>query len=223
MLLEVNQARRAAVHRALGDPHRLAIVDALAQSDRTPGELGAVTGLGSNLLAFHLGTLEDVGVVERRVSEGDQRRRYVRLQASTLARAMPAAKPPPSGQVLFVCTHNAARSQFAAGLWRLRGPGPASSAGVDPADRVHPLAVAAAEGYGVHLAGVRPRGYDAVEARASLVVSVCDRALEQGIPFGAPRLHWSVPDPLGGDREAFEAAFADIAERVERLVDLAPA
>jgi len=49
-------------------------------------------------------------------------------------------------------------------------------------------------------------------------VSVCDRAAEAGLPFDAPRLHWSVADPLGGDRGAFDAAFDEIAARMERLV-----
>jgi DNA-binding transcriptional ArsR family regulator len=55
---EGDLTRRAARHRALGDPHRLAIVDALRLSDRTPTELAEVTGLGSNLVAFHLRKLE---------------------------------------------------------------------------------------------------------------------------------------------------------------------
>src|SRR5690554_1955158 len=71
---------RAAVHRALGDEHRLRLLDYLEGSDRTPGELCELNGLSSNLLAFHLGILEDARVVERRRSEGDARRRYVRLR-----------------------------------------------------------------------------------------------------------------------------------------------
>ncbi|MGD9997696.1 MAG: ArsR/SmtB family transcription factor, partial [Ilumatobacteraceae bacterium] len=53
---------RAAVHAALGEPARLAIVEALVTSDRSPKELGDRLGLPSNLLAHHLEVLEDAGV-----------------------------------------------------------------------------------------------------------------------------------------------------------------
>jgi ArsR family transcriptional regulator, arsenate/arsenite/antimonite-responsive transcriptional repressor / arsenate reductase (thioredoxin) len=211
-------AARAALHRALGEPSRLAIVEALFLSDRSPGELQVHLGLESNLLGFHLRVLEDAGVVERRPSDGDGRRRYVRLRPAALERiAAPRGTVTLSGP-LFVCTHNAARSQFAAGLWQARTGEPAGSAGSEPAPVVHPLAVRVAEGYGLDLSGARPRGYDAVTDSPGVVVSVCDRAREGDVPFAGARLHWSVPDPSKGGRRAFEAAFADIAERVERLV-----
>ena len=49
----VSVERRAAVHAALGEPVRLAIVDRLGPGDASPGELAAAVGLGSNLLAHH--------------------------------------------------------------------------------------------------------------------------------------------------------------------------
>src|SRR5690625_7798956 len=108
-------ARRAELHRALGDERRLAIVDALRLSDRTPSELAVVTELPSNLLAFHLHTLEQAGVIDRSTSHGDARRRYVRLAAESPVEL--GAGPSVTAQrVLFVCTGNSARSQLAAGL-----------------------------------------------------------------------------------------------------------
>lgn len=71
--------RRAAVHAALGDPVRLAIVDRLVTGDASPGELAGDAGLGSNLLAHHLEVLQDAGVILRSRSEGDRRRSYVQL------------------------------------------------------------------------------------------------------------------------------------------------
>ena len=58
-------ARRATIHAALADPHRLAIVDELALSDRSPSELRTRLQIGSNLLAHHLDTLAGAGLVER--------------------------------------------------------------------------------------------------------------------------------------------------------------
>ena len=57
--------RRAAVHAALGEPARLAIVDELAASDRSPSELGQRLGMASNLVAHHLEVLEAVGLIVR--------------------------------------------------------------------------------------------------------------------------------------------------------------
>jgi protein-tyrosine-phosphatase len=122
------------------------------------------------------------------------------------------------GLVLFVCTHNSARSQFAAALWRLRTGHDAESAGTEPADRVHPLAMSVAADFDIDLTDARPKGYEAVARTPDLVVSVCDRAHEAGLPFSAPSLHWSVPDPVRpGKVEAFRSAFAELTERVDRL------
>jgi protein-tyrosine-phosphatase/DNA-binding HxlR family transcriptional regulator len=212
---------RAALHRALGDTARLAIVDALSTSDRTPGQLREIVRLDWNLLAFHLRVLEDVGVIERRPSEGDGRRRYVRLVATTLDRLGATHDAPVITHPLFVCTANSARSQFAAGLWRQQTGRAADSAGAEPAARVHPLAVETAAVYGVDLRRARPRGYEEVKRAPDVVVSVCDRALEATPPFEVPTLHWSIPDPANGGRALFEVAFADIADRVARLTGLA--
>jgi len=212
------------MHAALADPHRLAIVDALALSDRTPRELADLVDAPTNLLAHHLGVLADAGLIERRVSGGDRRRRYVVLRPEALEGLLPGDVRVHRGIVLFVCTHNSARSQVAAALWRARTGGPAESAGADPASRVHPLAVRAAHRLGLELSGATPRGYEAVAVSPALVVSVCDRAREGGIPFEAPVLHWSVTDPVAdGRRAAFTAAFAEIERRVERLAAARPA
>jgi hypothetical protein len=52
-------------------------------------------------------------------------------------------------------------------------------------------------------------------------VTVCDRALEGGMPFGAvPRLHWSTDDPIADGRPAaFARAYDDLAERIELLAE----
>ena len=57
---------RASRHGALGDPIRLAIVEALGCCDRSPAELGGRLGLGSNLLAHHLDVLEAAGLLVER-------------------------------------------------------------------------------------------------------------------------------------------------------------
>ena len=208
---------RAARHRALGDETRLTVIDALWTGDRTPAQLQALTGLRSNLLAFHLDVLEAAGLISRHPSQGDGRRRYVTLEGPALPHARPPAAPLSLDRVLFVCTHNAARSQMAAALWRARAGTDAVSAGTQPADRVHPHAVAVAAAHGLELSGARPRHITDIDAEPDLVVSVCDRANETGLPRDVPQRHWSIPDPIGGDRRGFDDAYRAIAERDERL------
>jgi ArsR family transcriptional regulator, arsenate/arsenite/antimonite-responsive transcriptional repressor / arsenate reductase (thioredoxin) len=208
---------RARVHAALGEPARLAIVDRLLLGDASPSEIGRELGLPSNLLAHHLKLLEQAGVLERSRSEGDHRRTYLRLRADTLAGLQPAelrAAP----RVVFVCTHNSARSQLAAALWKKRSRVPAASAGTQPAGRVHPRAVAIARRHGLGLARAHTAHVDDVLRTDDLVIAVCDNAHEE-LHGPTGRLHWSVPDPVRvGTDEAFESAYHELTDRIGRLV-----
>ena len=210
---------RALVHAALGDPLRLTMVDRLMLGDQTFQELADAAGVPGNVTAHHLGVLESAGLIERRVSEGDRRRRYISVRRERLTDLV-GPQPIVPKVVLFVCTHNSARSQFAAARWRQVTGLAAESAGTAPAERVHPGAVRAATRFDVDLSGSRPKGYDAIAEAPDLIVSVCDRALESGLPFESPSLHWSVPDPVRvGTQAAFRTAFGEIAERIDHLAD----
>lgn len=214
---------RAAAHGALGDPRRLRIVDHLALGDRTFAELGDLVEMDGNLLAHHLDVLEGSGLIRRRVSEGDHRRRYVSLRWEGIPPGISAPSPLPR-DVAFVCTHNSARSQFAAALWEQRTTRPAQSAGSHPAARVHPKAIRVAAEFGVDISQGRPGGYDRITGIPELVISVCDRALEGGVPSARAHVHWSIPDPVPvGTLDAFRSSFVEIAERVGHLANLAPA
>lgn len=210
---QVQLERRAEIHAALGDPARLAIVDELSVSDRSPSELSRALMVRPPLLAFHLDTLERAGLVRRVTSSGDRRRKYVQLVAESLVEGTlrPAA---PIGPVLFVCTHNSARSQLAAALWRHRHGRPASSAGTEPAERIHPGAIAAAERAGLDLLGARPRRLRSMPTDRH-VVTVCDRAHEE---LGGTAWHWSIPDPVEiGTDAAFDRALELIHARITTL------
>jgi protein-tyrosine-phosphatase/DNA-binding HxlR family transcriptional regulator len=212
--------RRAAIHAALGDAHRLAIVDELAIADRSPSELARVSELPTNLLAHHLGVLESAGLIERLPSAGDGRRRYLRLLPDALAGLAEPVVRLVARQVLFVCTGNSARSPLAAAIWNARHDVPSSSAGTRPAPEIHPEAVRAAARAGLDLAAARPRSLDEVTEEPDLIVTVCDMAHEalDGARAAVPALHWSIPDPaLDGSRAAFDAAFDRIERRVATL------
>lgn len=184
-------------------------------SDRSPTELGRLLGLPTNLLAHHLDVLHTVGLIERFTSSGDKRRRYIRLVHEPLTR-LGIATARPAGTVLFVCSHNSARSQLAAALWRDRTGGCAGSAGTDPAETVHPGAVAAARRAGLDLSDAKPRLLDSLPT-AGTVVTVCDRAHEELRPDPG-WWHWSIPDPVEtGSDEAFDTVVADLDARISTL------
>lgn len=212
-------ASRAQRHAALGDERRLEIVDRLKVGDLTVAELGDLVGMPGNLLAHHLDVLDAAGLIERRVSEGDARRRYVTLRRDRV---------PPVGswltgsqkRIAFVCTHNSARSQFAAAIWEEATGQRPSSAGTHPAARIHPKAVRVAAEHGLEIGDRSPAGYDTLPRALDLVVSVCDRVRETEVPAATTTVHWSVPDPVPvGTLQAFRSSFAEIAGRIEHLAE----
>ena len=206
--------QRAARFAALGDPQRLAIIDELAISDRSPVDLERRLDIRSNLLAHHLEVLEAAGLVTRHRSSGDARRRYVHLERDTLddLAAFPRYRPTAA---LFICSHNSARSQLAAALWQSLTGRRGVSAGTHPAERVHPGAIAAARRAGLDIGDARPMPLDAIARRPPLVITVCDRAHEE---LDAPTtwLHWSIDDPVpGGTARHFDRVLEVIGARID--------
>ena len=206
---------RVRIHAALADATRLAAFDALTISDRSPRELAELLRVPTNLLSHHLDRLEDAGLIRRVASSGDGRRRYVQLTQ----RAAPfvAASQHGSDRALFLCSHNSARSQLAAALWQARG-GDADSAGTEPADRIHPGALAAADRVGLAIGDASPKHVGEVGAFPALVVTVCDRAHEELVP--SPHwLHWSIPDPAEtNDPTVFDAVVSELSRRIDRIM-----
>ena len=111
-------------------------------------------------------------------------------------------------RVLFLCTHNSARSQMAEGLLRvLGGDGfEALSAGTE-ATRVRPLAIRAMDDLGIDISRQESKTLERyLDQPFDKVITVCDQANEAcPVFFGArERLHWSFPDPskaMGTDDE----------------------
>jgi protein-tyrosine-phosphatase len=122
-------------------------------------------------------------------------------------------------RVLFVCLHNAGRSQMARALFDRAAGGRAVglSAGTTPAERVHPEVVAAMAEVGIDLSGERP---------APLTPEL-QRAADRGVTMGcgdacplvrAPVVDWALPDPAGLPLERVREIRDEIARRVEPLV-----
>jgi protein-tyrosine-phosphatase len=124
--------------------------------------------------------------------------------------------------VLFVCLHNAGRSQISRALFDRAAGGrhTSESAGsvADPAGRVHPEVVEVMNELGTDLSGVRPqRLTPELAARADVVVTMgCGDACPY-IP-GRRYLDWDLQDPKGLDVDAVRAIRDDIARRIAELV-----
>ena len=122
--------------------------------------------------------------------------------------------------VLFVCVHNAGRSQMAAALLERVAGGSVDvlSAGTEPADRVNPVAAQAMAELGIDLNGRSPtRMHDAMVTAADVVITMgCGDACPAypGIRYE----DWELPDPAGQPLEEVRAIRDEIAERVRTLV-----
>ncbi len=128
--------------------------------------------------------------------------------------------------VLFVCVHNAGRSQMAAG-WLTHLAGDAvevRSAGSLPADQVNPAAVAAMAEVGIDISDQRPKVLttDAVQASDVVITMGCGDACP--IFPGKRYLDWELTDPAGKGVDDVRPIRDDIDRRVrELLTELVPA
>ena len=123
--------------------------------------------------------------------------------------------------VLFVCVHNAGRSQMAAGFLRdIAGDRvEVRSAGSMPADQINPVAVAAMAEVGIDITGEQPKVLttEAVQASDVVITMGCGDAC----PFfpGKRYEDWKLDDPAGQGIDAVRPIRDDIRERIQQLVD----
>jgi arsenate reductase (thioredoxin) len=145
--------------------------------------------------------------------------RFTRERLKALAQAEGAVtKEQP--EVLFVCVHNAGRSQMAAGLVRLRSEGKihVRSAGSTPADEINPAVVEAMSELGVDMSEEFPKPLtDEVVRAADVVITMgCGDACP--IYPGKKYEDWELDDPAGQDVETVRRIRDSIDARVQRLV-----
>jgi protein-tyrosine-phosphatase len=226
----------------LSEPVRWQLVTALGLGDWMIQELATRLCQPINLVSYHVAKLKAAGLVRERRSSLDGRARYCSLNLRRLedlyasaGQALPGRGLAPlqrrlqarmeTGQslcVLFLCTHNAARSQMAEALLRdaVRGRWVVQSAGSQPAG-VHPLAVTtlAQRQIDIHqhtsktVTALGPGMFD-------LVITLCDRVRAEPIRLtGRPlRQHWSLPDPLARPRRAQPKAFSQTADTLAERI-----
>jgi len=129
-------------------------------------------------------------------------------------------------EVLFVCVHNAGRSQMAAGLVKLRSQGRVHvrSAGSAPAEEINPAALQAMAELGVDLSEEFPKPLtnDAVSAADVVITMGCGDACP--IYPGKRYEDWELEDPDGKDLETVRRIRDEIDQRVKQLIsELLPA
>ncbi len=141
--------------------------------------------------------------------------------------------------VLFLCTHNSARSVMAEALLNTIGRGRfhAFSAGSIPSGRVNPFALEMARTIGYLTDDIRSKSWDEFARpgaeKMDIIITVCDDAASEACPIWPARngnapatVHWDFPDPSntpGGEaekRHAFEQVFHAIRRRIDLLVNL---
>ena len=137
--------------------------------------------------------------------------------------------------VLFLCTHNSARSVMAEALLNTIGREhfQAFSAGSMPSGRVNPFAIEMARTIGYITDDIRSKSWDEFALpdapKMDIIITVCDDAAGEVCPIwpGHPATaHWGFPDPSKTDgsdddkRRAFGKVFHDIRRRIELLVNL---
>jgi arsenate reductase len=130
----------------------------------------------------------------------------------------------PSPTVLFVCVHNAGRSQMAAGfLQHLAGDRvQVLSAGSAPADQINPTAIEAMAEVGIDIAGEQPKVLTTESVQASDVVITM--GCGDACPFypGKRYEDWELDDPAGQGIEAVRPIRDEIRRRVEELIASLP-
>ena len=216
---------------------RWQLIQALTYSDRRVHELAAIVDKPMNLVSYHLKKLRDSRFVHERRSSADARDVYYGLDLEELHSAFlqagkalhPAfaeetahnspltmAEGLPPVRVLFLCTHNSARSQMAEALLRKQGATRVEvhSAGTEPG-RVHELAIRAMGEMGIDLAEQRSKHVaEFLGESFDFIITVCDRTREECPVFpGDPeQVHWSFADPaeVTGSEETRLAAFREI-------------
>ncbi len=134
-------------------------------------------------------------------------------------------------RVLFLCTHNSARSQIAEALLRSLSNGTveAFSAGSSPTPQLHPLAQRCMEEQGIDTSQARPKHFKQfAEQHFNAVIMVCDQAKEvcPTFPDNPEVVYWSIPDPVsvqGTEAEqlqAFRQITIQLTTRIRLLLAL---
>lgn len=225
---------------------RWSMVRLLAHGDLRVQELAGQIARPLNLISYHLAQLRRGALVHERRSSSDGRDIYYSLDLLRLQQlyheAGVALHPTLAGwskddatvpllvprfsplKVLFLCTHNSARSQMAEALLRQLGGETLNvySAG-NEVSSVHPLAVETMYKFGIDIGSQQSKHVDTFVGQSfDYVITVCDRMREvcPVFPGNPDQIHWSIADPAAntGSSDVQEQAFTDVATELSLRV-----
>jgi protein-tyrosine-phosphatase/DNA-binding transcriptional ArsR family regulator len=234
--------------RALADDTRLAIVRMLALGDLRAGELGLALQMPSNAVAYHVKQLQSLDLLHDRRSSADARDVYYHLDLPRLhhlfattgdalypsmgMRAESDAQAQPSDtvgvlsrplRVLFLCTHNSARSQLAEAILRWMGGDQveAFSAGSIPTE-IHPDTLTVLHELGVDTSYLFAKPLDRfIGEPFDYIITVCDRVRDicPAFPGDPNQIHWSFADPVVvEDPDRRLTAFREVALELQTRI-----
>ena len=235
--------------RVLGDQIRPIVAQLLTFRDLRAGEIAEHLQIPQNAVYYHLKQLRVIGLLRDRRSNADGRDIYysidqerlgalyrqagMALQLDLRDRWATEESTPTAGQplgVLFLCTHNSARSQFAEGMARsVGGAAVAAYSACHPLAELHHITSALLPDGDVDPSKQTSKMLDTFAGQSfDYVITVCDRVREHHLTFpGEPQhLHWSIPDPTAAPEaerwEAFRAVRHEINVRVRHLLRATP-
>lgn len=245
MTVELPSSDVVQFFKALADETRLQIVRLLSLSDLRVGEIVERLSMPHNRVSYHLRQLRSAGLLRDRRSSFDGRDVYYSVDVERLhtlyaaagdelrpgtedpAATAAASEAGQALRVLFLCTHNSARSQMAEAIIRLIASEQveAYSAGSDPAG-VHPMTLKILEEWDIDTGRHTSKLMNQfIGEDFDYIITVCDRVREVCPTFpGDPgRIHWSIPDPVAVEgeaerRQAFDDAWRELSTRIRYLL-----
>ena len=238
-----------AIIKLLANDERWTILKTLSVGDYSQDELAAAVDLPSNRVAHHLEQFRDLNIITERTSSVDIESTYYALRLDHLQTlyfqagaslhvalgvdAVPQLEVetlPSKLRVLFLCTHNSARSQMAEGLARHLGRGRVESFSAGTEETfVKPSAIEAMASRGIDISHQKSEVLTKyLDQEFDYVITVCDSAKESCpfFPGGKQQLHWSIEDPSSVEEpaarlEAFKQTASILNTRIQFLLMIA--
>lgn len=228
--------------KILANDVRWKLIGCLSHSDLRVHELVDQLSEPQNLISYHLKHLREAHLVSERRSSADARDVYYSLDLAHLQQSYqllgnalypglhPVQNRPDTEKasvprrILFLCTHNSARSQMAEAILKAQGGSSIEvfSAGTEPA-AVHLMTLRVLQAMGLETSQLQSKNVAAfVDYSFDEVITVCDQAREACPTFSgkANLIHWSIPDPIGmvGDETLQYQTFLHTARQLERRI-----
>lgn len=211
----------------LANDMRWRLIQVLLLSDHRVSELVTITGQPKNLVFYHLKALRKMGIVSTRRSDADRRDTYYSLNWKRLQALLdevglalrPTGPQRDDLRILFVCTHNNARSQMAQGIMHHLSNGTVHvcSAGCQPT-QIHPDAIRTMDNLNIDIRSQFSQGFKAVgDVPFDYVISLCDKARNACTKYRSDgvKLHWGYADPTAiFDPTERAAAFESLAHHL---------